>query len=371
MEKYRILSINPGSGSTKIALYDNEEMVFQESIYHDENDLKKFTEITDELPYRTEKVLETLKKHKISLDSITAFSGRAGGLVSIKGGVYKVNDKMLEHAKMGYTMKHQSNLGVQIAYNLAKVNGKQAYTVNPVTVDELQDVSRITGIKGVHRSTIFHALNQKEVAYQYAKSIGKRYDELNLIVVHLGSGITIGAHKLGKVVDVNNALNGEGPFTTSRTGSINTLTLMNMCFSGKYTKNDIYDIVTKKGGLTSLLGTNDIKKIVKRIEDGDEEAKLVLDAMIYQIAKQIGSYSVNFRGNIDAIILTGAIANSEYFTSILKEYIEFLGKVIIIPGEKEMEALSNGVLRTIRGEEEVLEYTGEPISMYTNVLNDE
>jgi len=346
-------------------------MIFQESIYHEESELRKFNEISEELPYRTKQVLDSLNKHKISLDTIDAFSGRAGGLVSIKGGVYKVNDKMLEHAKIGYTMKHPSNLGVQIANDLAKINGKQAYTVNPVTVDELQDVSRITGIKGVHRSTIFHALNQKEVAYQYAKSIGKKYNELNLIVVHLGSGITIGAHKLGKVVDVNNALNGEGPFTTNRTGSINTLTLMNMCFSGKYTKNDIYDIVTKKGGLTSLLGTNDVKKIIARIEDGDNEAKLILDAMIYQIAKEIGSYSVNFRGNIDAIILTGAIANSNYFTSILKEYIEFLGKVIIIPGEKEMEALTNGVLRILRGEEEALEYTGEPISMYSNVLDSE
>lgn len=369
MKKYRILSINPGSNSTKVALYDNEEMIFQESIYLEENELKKFNELSEELPYRTKQVLDSLKKHNISLNSIDAFSGRAGGLVSTKGGVYKVNDKMLEHAKIGYTMKHPSNLGVQIADNLAKINGKKAYTVNPVTVDELQDVSRITGIKGVNRSTIFHALNQKEVAYQYAKSIGKKYNELNLIVVHLGSGVTVGAHKLGKVVDVNNALNGEGPFTTNRTGNINALTLMNMCFSGKYTKNDIYNMLTKKGGLVSLLGTNDVKKIVERIKNGDQEAKLVLNAMIYQIAKEIASYSVNFGGNIDAIIITGAIANSEYFTTILKEYIEFLGKVIIIPGEKEMEALSNGVLRILRGEEEALEYTGKPISMYTNVLD--
>ena len=265
-------------------------------------------------------------------------------------------------------MKHQSNLGVQIAYNLSKINNKQAFTVNPVTVDELQDISRVTGLKNVYRSTIFHALNQKEVAYQYSKSINKKYDELNLIVVHLGSGITIGAHKKGKVVDVNNALNGEGPFTTNRTGSVDTLTLMNMCFSGEYTKKDIYDIVTKKGGLTALLGTNDIKEVLKMINNGDKQATLILEAMIYQIAKQVGAYSVNYSGNLDGIILTGAIANSEYFVSHLKQYISFLGKVVVIPGEKEMEALSNGVLRALRGEEDILEYTGEPIGLYSNYM---
>ena len=368
MDTYKILSINPGSGSTKVALYENENIIFQESIYHDSKDLKQFNEISEELPYRTEKVLEALKKHNIDIKSIDAFSGRAGGLVSIKGGVYKVNDKLLEHAKIGYTMKHQSNLGVQIAYNLSKINNKQAFTVNPVTVDELQDISRVTGLKNVYRSTIFHALNQKEVAYQYSKSINKKYDELNLIVVHLGSGITIGAHKKGKVVDVNNALNGEGPFTTNRTGSVDTLTLMNMCFSGEYTKKDIYDIVTKKGGLTALLGTNDIKEVLKMINNGDKQATLILEAMIYQIAKQVGAYSVNYSGNLDGIILTGAIANSEYFVSHLKQYISFLGKVVVIPGEKEMEALSNGVLRALRGEEDILEYTGEPIGLYSNYM---
>lgn len=368
MKKYKILSINPGSGSTKVALYENEDLIFQENIYHEQSELKKFETISDELPYRAEKVLEALKKHNIDIQTIDAFSGRAGGLVSVKGGVYKVNDKLLEHARIGYTMKHQSNLGVQIADNLAKLNGKQAYTVNPVTVDELQDISRITGLKGIYRTTIFHALNQKEIAYQYAKSIGKKYEELNLIVVHLGSGITIGAHKKGKVVDVNNALNGEGPFTTNRTGYVDILTLTNMCFSGKYTKEDIYNIVTKNGGLTSMLGTNDIRKVIAMIENGDKNAELILEAMIYQIAKQVGAYSVNYAGNLDAIILTGAIAYSEYFVEHLKKYISFLGNIVVIPGEKEMEALSNGVLRVLRGEEQLLEYTGEHLSNGNNIF---
>lgn len=368
MNTYKILSINPGALSTKIGLFENENPIFKETIYHNIEELKQFEDLYDELPYRTKKVLETLKKHNISLESIDAFSGRAGGLVSIKGGVYEVNDKLLEHAKIGLTMKHQSNLGVQIAYNLAKINNKKAYTVNPVTVDELQDISRITGIKGIYRTSIFHALNQKEVAHQYAKSINKKYNELNLIVVHLGSGITIGAHKLGKVIDVNNALNGDGPFTTNRTGYIDALTLTNMCFSGKYTKEDIYDIIIKKGGLISLLGTNDIVKIIEMINNGNKEAKLVIDAMIYQIAKQIGAYSVNYNGKIDAIILTGAIANSEYFVSHLKQYVLFLGEVVSMPGEKELDALSNGVLRAFREEEEILEYTGNPMGLYSNYL---
>ncbi|MBO5348499.1 MAG: butyrate kinase [Clostridia bacterium] len=370
MNTYRILSINPGSGSTKVALFENEKLIFQESVYHDAEDLKQFNEISDELPYRTQKVLEALNKHNIPLQSIDAFSGRAGGLVSVKGGVYKVNEKLLEHAKAGYTMKHQSSLGVQIAYNLAKINNKQAYTVNPVTVDELQDISRITGLKGVYKNSIFHALNQKEVAYQYAKSINKKYESLNLIVVHLGTGITIGAHKHGKVIDVNNALTGEGPFTPSRTGVIDSLTLINMCFSGKYTKKEIYDIVTKKGGLIALLGTNDVREVIKMIDNGDKQAKLVLDAMIYQISKQVAAYSVNYKGNLDAIILTGAIAQSEYFVSLLKEYISYLAEVVVIPGEKEMEALSNGALRVLNGEEEALTYSGEPIGLYSNYMED-
>lgn len=369
MKKYRILSINPGAGSTKVALFDDEELVFQENIYHDTEELKKFETLSDELPYRAENVLAVIKKHNIDLSTIDAFSGRAGGLVSLKGGVYAVNDKLLEHAKVGYTMKHQSNLGVQIAYNLAKINNKKAFTVNPVTVDELQDISRITGLKGVYRSTIFHALNQKEVAYQYAKSINKKYNELDLIVVHLGSGITIGAHKHGKVIDVNNALNGEGPFTTNRTGSMDTLTLMNMCFSGKYTKDEVYSIITKKGGLLSQLGTNDVRKVIEMIENGDKNAELVLEAMIYQIAKQVGAVSVNFGGKIDAIILTGAMAYSDYFVDHMKKYIEFLGKIVVKPGEEEMSALSNGVLRALKGEEEILEYSGEPIGLYSNYMD--
>lgn len=366
MKKYRILAINPGSASVKIALYDNKKLIFQKTIKNSLEELHSNDDLNSTIPAKIDSILKALEKEQISLESIDAFCGRAGGLTSLAGGVYEINDKIIEHAKTGYSLKHYSNLGVQIAYKLAQKNNKQCFTVNPVTVDEFQDVSRLTGIKGIYRESIFHALNQKETAYQYAKSINKKYEDLNLIVVHLGSGITIGAHKKGKCIDVNDALNGDGPFTTNRAGSIVDTKLIDLCFSGKYSKVELYNLITKKGGLISLLGTNDIQEVVKMIESGDKYAKLVLDTMIYQISKQIGGMSVNFGKDLDGIILTGAIANSDYFVSGLKNYISYLGKVIVIPGEKEMEALAYGALRVLTNEEKPLEYTGKPVSMLSN-----
>lgn len=359
MKDYKILAINPGSGSLKIALFKNEDPIFNETIYYPSADN------SDELGTKIDLVLETLEKYSIPLSSIDAFSARAGGLSSLNGGVYLINDLVLEHARIGYSLKHASNLGVQIAHELAIKNNKPAYTVNPVTVDELQDVARITGIKGIYRHSVFHALNQKEKAYQYAKSINKSYKDLNLIVVHLGSGLTIGAHKKGKVIDVNNALNGDGPFTTGRTGSVVATDLIDLCYSGNYAKKDMYDLVTKKGGLTDLLGTNDVRKVLEQIENGNKKAKLVLDSMLYQISKQIGAMSINFNGQLDAIILIGAMANSEYITNKIKEYVSFLADVIVMPGELEMKALCNGVLRVLNGIEQAQEYTG--ISVDTDI----
>ena len=360
MNKIKVLAINPGSDSVKIALYENHDLIFQENIKNTIRELTTNNDLNSTIPYKIKRILEILQKNNIPLESIDAFCGRAGGLTSLKGGVYIINKQMLEHAKSGFSLKHYSNLGVQIAYYLAQKNNKPSFTVNPVTVDELQDVSRLTGIRGIYRESIFHALNQKEVAYQYAKSINQKYENLNLIVVHLGSGVTVGAHKKGKVVDVNNALNGDGPFTTNRAGSIAATNLIDLCFSGNYSKNELYNLITKKGGLISLLGTNDVREVMEMIQNGDSYAKLVLDTMIYQIAKQIGSMSINFNCNLDAIILTGAIANSEYFVSTLKDYISFLGKIIIMSGEKEMEALVNGTLRVLNHEELALNYTGIP-----------
>ena len=239
MKSFKILAINPGSDSVKIALYEDYNLIFQETVKNSMSELLSNQNLNSTIPEKTQKILEVLKKNNISLSTIDAFCGRAGGLTSLAGGIYVINEKILEHARCGFSLMHYSNLGVQIAYNLAQINNKPSFTVNPVTVDEFQEVSRLTGIKGIYRESIFHALNQKEIAYQYAESINKKYEDLNLIVVHLGSGITVGVHKKGKVVDVNNALNGDGPFTTNRAGSVVATNLIDLCFSGKYSKEDL------------------------------------------------------------------------------------------------------------------------------------
>lgn len=361
MQEYRILTINPGSTSTKIALFDNEKVIFKENLKHGAKELEKFETISEQLPYRINVVLKALENHNIDIKSIDAFTGRGGGLVSLKGGTYKINDLLLEHAKIGYTMKHASVLGAQIAHNLAQKNNKLSFVVNPVTVDEKEEITRITGIKGIYNESIFHALNQKEVAYKYAKSINKKYEDLNLLVVHLGGGISVGAHKKGKIIDVNNALNGDGPFAPTRSGSIPATDLIEMCYSGKYTKNEMKDKITKTGGLVSLLGTSDAREVQEMIKKGNKFAKLVYDAMIYQIAKTIGAYSIILKGKIDAIIITGGIANDKKVVEKLKDYVSFIGKIVVIPGEEEMEALANGTLRILRNEEKALEYTGIPV----------
>ena len=361
MEKYRILTINPGSTSTKIALFDNDELVFKKNLTHEAEKLAEFNDISEQLPYRTQMVIDALEENNIKLETIDAFSGRGGGLTSVVGGTYEINDLLLHHSKIGYTMKHASVLGAQIAYDLAKVHNKKAYVVNPVTVDEKEEVSRITGIKGIYNESMFHALNQKEVAYKYAKQINKQYNDLNLIVVHLGGGISVGAHRKGKVIDVNNALNGDGPFAPTRSGKIPVIDIIDMCYSGKYTKEEMIELITKKGGFVSHLGTSDARDVKKMIEQGEKYAKLVYDAMIYQVAKEVGACGAVLKGKIDGIILTGGIANDQYFVNSLKDYIEYMGEIAVFPGEEEMEALSNGALRVLRNEEEALEYTGKPV----------
>ncbi len=289
------------------------------------------------------------------------FLGRGGGLTSVTGGTYEINDLLLHHAQICYTMKHASVLGAQIAYNLAKINNKRAFVVNPVTVDEKQEISRITGIKGIYNQSIFHALNQKEVALQYSKSISKKYEDLNLIVVHMGGGISVGAHKNGKIIDVNNALNGDGPFAPTRSGKIPALDLIKMCYSGNYSEKEMVELITKNGGLVSHLGTSDLRDVDKMIEEENEYAKLVFKSMVYQIAKEVGAMATVLKGKIDAIILTGGMAKDNMLIEELKEYISYLGKIVLIPGEEEMQALSNGALRVLRGEENAIEYTGKPV----------
>lgn len=356
MSKFVQLVINPGSTSTKIAVFEDELIVFEETLRHSVEDLSGFKKIYDQLEFRKEIILETLKSKGIDLNNIDCIIGRGGLLKPIEGGTYQVNDLMLEHLKVGYLGEHASNLGGLLAYELNKETGCNSYIVDPVVVDELSDIARISGLKEIERISIFHALNQKAIARKYAKSINKKYEELSLIVVHLGGGVSVGAHKDGRVIDCANALDGEGPFSPERAGGLPVGDLIKLCYSGKYTYDEVRRMITGKGGIVSYLGTNDAREVVKKIQDGDEYAKLVYYAMAYQIAKEIGAISAVLKGNIDAILLTGGIAYDNMFTDWIIEMVEYLGKVHIFPGEDELEALAEGGLRILRGEEEAKIY---------------
>lgn len=351
MNSFRLLIINPGSTSTKIGLFQDERIIFEETIRHPVETLKQFKKVHDQYEFRKNIILEALQKNHIEMNSISAVVGRGGLLKPIEGGTYEVCESMLEDLKIGILGEHASNLGGILAYEIAKEIDGKAFIVDPVVVDELQDIARISGIKEIERVSIFHALNQKAVARRYAKSIGKKYEDLNLIVGHLGGGISIGAHEKGKVIDVPNALDGEGPFSPERSGGLPVGGLIKLCYSGNYTLTEMKKLNKGSGGLVSYLGTNDAREVTRMIEEGDEYAKLIYSAMAYQVAKEIGSAATVLKGNVDAIILTGGIAYCNMFTGWVEERVRFISEVVIYPGEDELSALAEGGLRVLRGEE--------------------
>ncbi|NLY45524.1 MAG: butyrate kinase [Tissierella sp.] len=353
---YKILVINPGSTSTKIGVFDDEELVFEETIRHSVEELAEFDKINEQNEFRKNVIIKTLEKNNIDINELNAVVGRGGLLKPIEGGTYLVNDKMLEDLKVGIQGEHASNLGGLIAYDIARENGVKSYIVDPVVVDELQDIARIAGIKELERVSIFHALNQKAVARRYAKSIDRRYEDLNLIVVHLGGGISVGAHHKGKVIDVANALHGEGPFSPERSGTLPVGDLVKLCYSGKYTIDEVFKLIKGKGGLVSYLGTNNGKEVSDRIDKGDIYAEKIYRAMAYQVAKEIGAISVVLKGKVDGIVLTGGIAYDKRFTHWIEEDVQFISDVCIYPGEDELSALAEGGLRVLRGEEEAKTY---------------
>lgn len=282
--------------------------------------------------------------------------GRGGLLKPIEGGTYQVNDRMLEDLRAGLLGEHASNLGGILAFEISKAIGKKSFIVDPVVVDEMQDLARISGLKGIERKSIFHALNQKAVARKYAKSIDRKYEELNLIVAHLGGGVSVGSHEKGRVVDVPNALDGEGPFSPERAGSLPVGDIVNICFSGEYTKEEVKKMLKGNGGIVSYLNTNDAREVEDRIKDGDQYAKLIYYAMAYQVAKEIGASAAVLKGKVDGIIITGGIAYDKVFTSWIEERVSFIGPVTVYPGEDELTALAEGGLRVLRGEEEAKIY---------------
>lgn len=352
----RLLIINPGSTSTKIAVFDDENMTFEETLRHSTEEICKFDKIYDQYEFRKNIILDSLSKHNISIDTLDGVVGRGGLLKPIEGGTYEVNDTMLEDLKTGYLGEHASNLGGIIAYEIGKEVGKRAFIVDPVVVDELQDVARISGLKEIERKSIFHALNQKAVARKYAKKVEKNYEDLSLIVAHLGGGVSVGAHEKGKVIDVANALDGEGPFSPERAGSLPVGDMIKLCFSGKYTLDEVKKMLKGNGGLVSYLNTNDGREVSKRIENGDKYAELIYKAMAYQVAKEIGASAAVLKGKVDAILVTGGIAYDSQFVSWIEERVKFIAEVNPYPGEDELQALAEGGLRVLKGEEEAKLY---------------
>jgi butyrate kinase len=351
MDVFRILAINPGSTSTKIAVYDNEKEVFETTLRHSNEEIGKYDKVADQFDFRKEVILKVLSENEINLTKLNAVVGRGGLLKPIKGGTYTVNDQMISDIRAAERGEHASNLGAMIANEIAHQLNIPAFIVDPVVVDELSDVARISGMPEIPRISIFHALNQKAVARRYASESGKKYQNLNLIVAHLGGGISVGAHKDGNVIDVNNALDGEGPFSPERTGGLPIGDLAKMCFSGKYTHAEMKKKITGKGGLVAYLGTNDGRDVEAMIAKGDEHAKLIFEAMAYQVAKEIGSCAAVLKGKVDAIILTGGLAYGDRLVNWIKERVSFIGDVVVYAGEDEMSALALGGLRVLRNEE--------------------
>lgn len=350
----KILVINPGSTSTKLAVYEDDKQVWRESVFHSAKDLSEFHHINEQYEYRRRHVTEALQKAGIPLyfDAIIA---RGGLLKPTPGGVYRINER-IKHDLWHADMEHASNLAALIADELAASAGCPAFIADPVVTDELCDVARLTGIPEIPRISIFHALNSRAVSRNYAARIGRKYEELDLIVVHLGGGISVSAHHHGKVIDVNNALNGEGPFSPERAGTIPARQLVDLCFSGKYTYQEIRKMLNGRGGLLAHLGTTDVPTIVRWAHAGDKKHKLVLEAMIYTVAKQVGAMHVALHGQTDAVILTGGIANNKYCVSLLREWLEGIARIVVIPGEDEMGALAMNALGALRGELPLQEY---------------
>jgi butyrate kinase len=356
--KRLLLILNPGSTSTKFSLFEEDTSLFELTLAHTVEELSGFEKIVDQFHFRRDLIVWELAYRKTDLTRIAAVIGRGGLVKPIESGIYEVNDKMIEDLKAGILGQHASNLGGLIAHDIAvSLPNAKAYIVDPVVVDELQPVARISGHPEIERISIFHALNHKAVARMYANSINKKYEDLNLIIIHLGGGISVGAHKKGKVVDVNNALHGDGPFSPERSGGLPSGQLADLCFSGKYTHAEIKSMITGKGGMVAYLGTNNFRDVSRMAENGDPKAALIIDAESYQVGKEIGAMAAVLEGKIDAIIITGGMAFQENFVNHIKSMVQFLAKVVVYPGEDEIKSLAFNGLLALNGKIEIKTYS--------------
>ena len=354
--KENILVINPGSTSTKIALFDYKgKEIFNETISHTTEELSQFKSLLEQSPVRKKLILDTLKKKNLGTVSLKAVIGRGGILKPLEAGTYKVNDKLIEDLKNS-PREHASNLGGIIAREIAEEIDVPAYIADPVSVDEFTDIARISGLKGIKRESMLHTLNIREHAYRYAKEKRGKIEELNLIVAHLGGGISIAPLEKGRIVDVNNANDG-GPFSPERTGALPNKALIHLCYSGKYSEKELTKLITHQGGLVSYLGTNDLREVMKMIDKGDNYAQLIFKAICYQIAKEIGAMATVLKGKVEAIILTGGLSHNEILVKKIKERAGWISPIVVYPGEEEMKALAQAVIRVINGVEKVKTYS--------------
>lgn len=360
MTREYILVINPGSTSTKVALYKGEERIKLNKIQHNAEELKKFEKIPDQYEYRLELINNWLKEVNIATSSLRAVVGRGGLLRPMPGGTYIVTDRMVEDLMIGIQGEHASNLGGILAKGIADKENIKSYIVDPVAVDEFEDIARISGIKEIQRRSLVHALNVKAVSRRRAEELGKNIEDLNLIVAHLGGGITVAPVTRGKTIDANNASE-MGPFSPERSGGLPVGDLVKLCFSGKYTLKEMKEKIKGKGGLAGYLGTTDAQEVEERIKKGDEKALLIFRAMAYQIGKEIGAMATVLKGDVDNIILTGGLAYSNMLVQEIKEMVDFIAEVVVYPGEDEMEALNKGVLRVLNGVEKEKIYEDEVV----------
>lgn len=356
--QYRVLAINPGSTSTKISVFDNDKEVFIKTLRHDPAELDRIGTILEQDKFRMGLVLEAMKENNVEATSLNAVVGRGGLVRPVQGGTYKISEKMLADLKDPsiWGRIHASNLGAFMAKGIADELKIPCFIVDPVTVDEFDDIARVSGIPEIERKSLFHALNIRFTARRLAEKIGKNFSECNMIAAHMGGGITVAAIKQGRVVDVNNALLGMGPFSPQRAGALPIGDVIEMAFSGKYTKKELLTYLSKSAGLMAYLGTDDGRVVTEKIATGDTKAKEIFDAMIYQIAKDMSGCAAVLNGKVDGIFITGGLAYGKYLVEELKKRIDFISEVHVFPGEFEMEALTQGAVRVLQGIEEARDY---------------
>ena len=359
MKEYKIFAVNPGSTSTKIALFEGDTCLFSKNVAHDSAELAKYDSISDQLPYRKQVIQEFLSENSIDLSDVDAFVGRGGGLMAVEGGVYRVDELLLDHAYRGANgVQHPAQLGSQIANGFASMYGKPAFVVNPPDTDELCDLARMTGVKGIYRNVHLHALNLKETAIRHAESQGKKYEDCNFIVCHIGGGLSVSAHQHGQMIDGNDIVGGEGPMAPTRCGALPVTGIVS--YLKDHTVDELKKFTTRTGGFVSHLGTSDALEVLDRAAKGDKEADRVWNAMLYQISKYIGSMACALKGKVDGILLGGGMVRSEDLVRQITESCSWIAPVYAYPGEFEMEALAAGAIRALKGEVEIKKYNGVP-----------